>query len=45
MKKRFIRHAKVEKMDYTGTFEGTIIGAGTKLRTEHSSAGKDAIVT
>ncbi len=23
-------------MDQTGTFEGTIIGAGTKLRTEHS---------
>ena len=31
-------------MDYTGTFEGTIIGAGTKLRTEHSIAGGNATV-
>jgi len=31
-------------MDQTGTFEGTIIGAGTKLRTEHSIAGGNATV-
>ena len=31
-------------MDQTGIFEGTIIGAGTKLRTEHSIAGGNATV-
>ena len=31
-------------MDQTGIFEGTIIGAGTKLRTEHSIAGANATV-
>lgn len=31
-------------MDQKGTFEGTIIGAGTKLRTEHSIAGGNATV-
>lgn len=31
-------------MDYTGTFEGTIIGAGTKLRMEHSISGGNATV-
>lgn len=31
-------------MDLTGTFEGMIIGAGTKLRTEHSTVGGNATV-
>ncbi len=31
-------------MEQTGTFEGMIIGAGTKLRTEHSIAGGNATV-
>ena len=31
-------------MDQTGIFEGMIIGAGTKLRTEHSIAGGNATV-
>lgn len=31
-------------MDQTGTFEGIIIGAGTKLRTEHSISGGNATV-
>ena len=31
-------------MDQTGRFEGIIIGAGTKLRTEHSIAGGNATV-
>lgn len=31
-------------MEQTGTFEGIIIGAGTKLRTEHSIAGGNATV-
>lgn len=31
-------------MDYTGTFEGMIVGAGTKLRTEHSNVGGNATV-
>ena len=31
-------------MEQTGIFEGIIIGAGTKLRTEHSIAGGNATV-
>lgn len=31
-------------MDYTGNFEGMIVGAGTKLRTEHSNVGGNATV-
>lgn len=31
-------------MEQTGTFEGKIVGAGTKLRTEHSNAGGNATV-
>lgn len=31
-------------MDLTGTFEGKIVGAGTKLRTEHSNIGGNATV-
>ncbi|MBK6423888.1 MAG: hypothetical protein IPF77_17085 [Gemmatimonadetes bacterium] len=31
-------------MDQNGTFEGMIIGAGTKLRTEHSTVGGTATV-
>ncbi len=31
-------------MEQTGTFEGNIIGAGTKLRTEHSIAGGNTTV-
>lgn len=31
-------------MEQNGTFEGIIIGAGTKLRTEHSIAGGNATV-
>lgn len=31
-------------MDFTGRFEGVIIGAGTKLRNEHSNAGGSATV-
>lgn len=31
-------------MDKTGIFEGIIIGAGTKLRTEHSNVGGNSTV-
>lgn len=31
-------------MDQTGNFEGMIVGAGTKLRTEHSNIGGNATV-
>ena len=31
-------------MEQTGTFEGTIIGAGTKLRTVHTNVGGSATV-